>query len=109
MKHDEQLRTELEALPPDLRDLTLWAGIADREQALDPLLQSRPWDGARVASPQSSILRPGGESLAELDVAWQMRTIHLLIKPDILTCYQHPAGGSFGHLEATPLVPSVKP
>jgi hypothetical protein len=80
---------ELEAPPPDLRDLTLWAGIVDRERVLSPLLQSRPWDGARVASPQSSILRPGKESLAELDHAKQQRTIHLLIKPDILTCYRH--------------------
>jgi len=79
---------ELEAPPPDLRDLTLWARIVDRERILHPLPQSRPWNGARVASPQSSILRPGGSSVAELDTARQLRTIHLLIKPDILTCYR---------------------
>ena len=28
------------------------------------------------------------ESLAEFDTARQHRTFHLLIKPDILTCYQ---------------------
>ena len=85
-------QTEPEAPPPDLRDFTLWARIVDRERILNPLPQSRPWNGARVASPQSSILRPGGSSVAELDTAWQQRTIHLLIKPDILTCYRH-----FGH------------
>src|SRR6185369_10903741 len=45
---------ELEAPPPDLRDLTLWARIVDRERVQRPLPQSRPWDGARVASPESS-------------------------------------------------------
>src|SRR5262245_35647689 len=80
---------ELEDPPPDLRDLTLWARIVDRERLSRPLPQSRPWDGARVASPQRSTLRPGRVSLAELDAARQYRTIHLLIKPDILTCYRH--------------------
>src|SRR5215471_3958860 len=78
----------LEALPPDLRDLTLWARIVDRERIEHPLSQSRPWTGARVASPQCSILRPGESSLADLDTPGQLRTIHLLIKPDILTCYR---------------------
>jgi hypothetical protein len=80
---------DLEAPPPDLRDLTLWARIVDRERADGPLPQSRPRNGARVASPQSSTLRPGGSSLAELDAARQQRTIHLLVRPDILTCYRH--------------------
>jgi len=88
MSNREQSCPELEAPPPDLRDLTLWAGIVDRERVQPPLPQSRPWDGARVASPQCSILRPGRESIAELDTARQQRTIHLLIKPDILTCYR---------------------
>ena len=92
MRNRNQIRLDLEALPPDLRDLTLWARIEDRERVRCPLPQSRPWNGARVASPQSSILRPGGASLAELDHARQQRTTHLLVKPDILTCYQH---GSF--------------
>ena len=78
----------LEALPPDLRDITLWARIVDRERIVHPLPQSRSWTGARVASPQCSILRPGESSLAELDTLRQMRTIHLLIKADILTCYR---------------------
>src|SRR5580704_6832433 len=88
VKQHEDTSSELEAPPPDLRDLTLWARIVDWERTSLPLPQSRPWDGARVASPQSSILRPGRESLAELDTARQQRTIHLLIKPDILTCYR---------------------
>ena len=88
MNNKQQRRIELEAPPPDLRDLTLWARIAERERALGPLPRSRPWDSARVASPQSSTLRPGGGSLAELDAARQQRTIHLLIKPDNLMCYQ---------------------
>lgn len=80
---------DLEAPPPDLRDLTLWARMVDWERAVGSLPPSRPRNGARVASPQSSTLRPGGASLAELDTARQYRTIHLLVRPDILTCYQH--------------------
>ena len=89
MNNKENVSLELEALPPDLRDLTLWARIvADRERIDNPLPQSRPWNGARVASPQRSILRPGESSLPELDAARQHRTIHLLIKPDKFTCYR---------------------
>ena len=47
-----------------------------------------PEVGARVASPHGSILRPGEKSVADLDTRRQHRTFHLLIKPDILTCYQ---------------------
>jgi hypothetical protein len=78
----------METLSPNLWDLTLWARTAG-SGAAQLLPQSRPWVGARVASPQSSILRPGEESVAEPDAAVQHRTFHLLIKPDILTCYRH--------------------
>lgn len=80
---------QLDAPPPDLLDLTLWVRLEDQERADDPLPQSRPWNGARVAFPQNSILRPGGASLTELAPARQHRTIHLLIQPFNLTCYRH--------------------
>jgi len=83
---------DLEAPPPDLRNSTLWARIVDWERADGPLPQSRPRNGARVASPQSPTLRPGGSSLAELDAARQQRTIHLLVRPDILTCSRQRCG-----------------
>jgi hypothetical protein len=95
----------LEALPPDLRDLTLWAGIEDREQALGLLPQSRPRNGARVASPQCSILHPGKGSLAELDVARQHRAIQLLIKPDILTCYRQACNPLFSFMADHRIMP----
>ena len=44
-------------------------------------LELRP----RIALPSAT----GEKSLADLDAAKQHRTIHLLFKPDILTCYQH--------------------
>jgi len=42
MTHREQADPELEAPPPDLRDLTLWAGIVDRERVQRPLLNPGP-------------------------------------------------------------------
>ena len=82
---------DLEALPPDLRDLTLlgqnWLVCRLRRwgRALRPQTNSGAWVDARVASQQRSIPRPGDCSLA----AERNRTFHLLIKPDNLTCYQH--------------------
>ena len=43
-------------------------------------LELRP----RIALPSAQVVR----SLADLDTRRQHRTFHLLIKPDILTCYQ---------------------
>jgi hypothetical protein len=48
-----------------------------------------PQVGARVAAPHRSTLRLAVRSLADLDTRRQHRTFHLLIKPDILTCYKH--------------------
>jgi hypothetical protein len=79
---------QMETPSPNLWDLTHWARTAGSGAAL-LLPQSWPWVGARVASPQRSILRPGEESVAEPDAAVQHRTNHLLFKPDNLTCYQH--------------------
>ena len=79
---------QMETLSPNLWDLTHWARTVAGSGAAQLLPQSRPWVGARVASPHRSTLRPGEESVAEPDAAVQHRTNHLLFKPDILTCYQ---------------------
>jgi hypothetical protein len=80
----------METLSPILWDLTHWARtVCWKGKQLHCSLQFRPWVGARVASPHGSTLRPGEGSVAEPDAAVQHRTNHLLIKPDILTCYQH--------------------
>jgi hypothetical protein len=79
----------METLSPILWDLTHWARtVCWKGKQLHCSLQFRPWVGARVASPHGSTLRPGEGSVAEPDAAVQHRTNHLLIKPDILTCYQ---------------------
>src|SRR5690242_13342059 len=89
----------METLSPTLWDLTHWARTAG-SGAAQLLPQSRPWVGARVASPHCSVLRPSEESVAEPDAAVQHWTNHLLIKPDILTCYQHsPPGSRCYHLD----------
>src|ERR1700756_4891750 len=77
----------LEALPPDLRDLTLLGqnGLARLGTVRRRPSHSGAWVDARVASQQSSIPRPGNCSVA---AEWN-RTFHLLIKADNLTCYQH--------------------
>src|SRR5579872_2245845 len=83
----------LEALPPNLRDLSP-LGPECRREAPGPLSRPGPlgtallhsgcWVGARVASLPGPIPRPGASSVAEQE----NRTDHVLIKPDILTSYQ---------------------
>jgi len=55
----------MEALPPNHRDFSLWARIAGSGASpmFGLLLQSRPWVGARVASQQRSVFRSGDRSL----------------------------------------------
>jgi hypothetical protein len=84
----------MEALPPYLWDLSLLARIAGFRSepgtrsvnpGPEPALELRP----RIAL--SSVQVSG--RVAELDAVRQHRTFHLLIKPDILTCYQHLLSG----------------
>src|SRR5579862_9945669 len=103
----------LEALPPNLRDLSP-LGPECRREAPGPLsgpgplgtalLHSGCWVGARVASLPGPIPRPGASSVAEQE----NRTDHVLIKPDILTSYQQvwnwpywPVGQVHFHQERT--------
>ena len=78
----------METLSPYLWDLTHWARTAGWGASYTCSRSPGPWVGARVASPQRSILRPSEASLADSMLPDQHRTNHLLIKPDILTCYQ---------------------
>ena len=87
---------ELEALPPDLRDLTLFCHPIEgpsRSGAYPPLpayglapqsaLGFHPWRALSSAAVRSRIRQTSN------------RTIHLLIKPDILTCYRQTQFGQF--------------
>src|SRR5579864_6566705 len=84
----------LEALPPNLRDLSP-LGPECRREAPGPLSGPGPLGtallhpgccvGARVASLRGTITRPGATSVEEQE----NRTDHVLIKPDILKSYQH--------------------
>jgi hypothetical protein len=82
---------DLETLSPNLWDLALLAGTVQgrREQRRCP--RSSGPGSALELRPRIALSSAAGEkSIAELDAAKQHRTIHLLFKPDILTCYQHP-------------------
>ena len=78
----------METLSPTLWDLALWARTAGSGAAFTapavPALGRRSSCVPAVALSSAT----GVKSLAELDAARQHRTFHLLIKPDILTCYR---------------------
>jgi hypothetical protein len=83
----------LEALPPDLRDLSLFlarmAGFFGQQFEggieLPPPAFPAAEPVAQVASQQSLIPSDSGEPSLAVE---RNRTFHLLIKPDNLTCYQ---------------------
>ena len=62
-------------------------------------LELRP----RIALPSAT----GEKSLADLDAAKQHRTIHLLFKPDILTCYQQLFAGHYTRLWSRYVAPNL--
>src|SRR3954467_7119254 len=97
----------METLSPTLWDLTHWARTAGSGAAA-LLPQSRPWVGARVASPHCSTLRPGEGKRSGTDAAVQNRTFHLLFKPDILTCYRHPLETPVGNARWKCRVPLLR-
>jgi hypothetical protein len=78
----------METLSPTLWDFRFGPGLLDREQAR--LAPSIPAPGRQLRLLPSSALSSatGDPTIADLTCGWQHRTIHLLIKPDILTCYQ---------------------
>ena len=80
----------MEALPPNHRDLPLYARITAREQV-------EPSACSRNPGPESALELLPSSALPSTQVfkaypkiaALENRTFHLLFKPDILTCYQH--------------------
>jgi hypothetical protein len=80
----------MEALPPNHRDLSLCARIAGREQVHTSTRPHNPGPESALELLPSSALPSAQVFKAYPKIAaLENRTFHLLFKPDILTCYQH--------------------
>lgn len=80
----------LEALPPNHRDLSLLARIAGLRANRASTCSHNPGPESALELLPSSAL-PSAQVFTAYPkiVALENRTFHLLFKPDILTCYEH--------------------
>jgi hypothetical protein len=79
----------MEALPPNLRDLSLCPRIAGSGASLSSACSRNPGPESALELLPSSAL-PSAQAFKAYPkiAALDNRTFHLLFKPDILTCYQ---------------------
>jgi hypothetical protein len=81
---------KMEALPPNLRDLSLCARIAGSGASRCLACSRNPGPESALELLPSSVLSSAQAFKAyPNNRALENRTFHLLFKPDILTCYQH--------------------